>query len=257
MAAFDDPRDPRHDRDRLGAVPPESYRSGDLPPAEPYRTVPVTPVATRRRSPMRLLLPLLLLLAVGFALTRFGRDARPEMATTDPMQTTIGAAGGEVVGGTTTGGTDGVGASSGLAGGAGAGAVQQFVTWANQGGNQALPQESEENHPYTAQGIRLLADALGAATNGRGGENAAAVARIRSQADQLQRSSDDDRHAEYAHAAFMDASRLLGQLHGGEAQATLTAAASRVMPDRPLSPQGEQVRAFFRQAATVMQQQGR
>jgi hypothetical protein len=253
MAAYNDPRDPRPDHDRLGAVPPEGYRSGDLPPAEPYRTVPATPVGTRRRSPMRWLLPLLLLLAVGFALTRFGRNAEPEVAVGDPTQTTVGAAGGEVVGGATTGGTDGLGASSGLAAGSGAGAVQQFVTWANQGGNQALPQESEENHPYTSQGIRLLADALGAASTGQGGDHAATVSRIRSQADQLQRSSDNDEHAEYAHAAFMDAARLIGQQHGGEARAELTAAASRIAPDRPLSPQGEQVRAFFRTAARIMQ----
>jgi hypothetical protein len=190
---------------------------------------------------MRWLLPLLLLLAVGFGLTRLGRDPDPAEVALDP-QPSMGVAGGEVVG-------------DAASGAAGAGAVQQFVTWAQQGGNQALPQESEANHPYTARGIRLLADALGASTAGQGGDQAAAVSRIREQAGQLERSSDDDRHAEYAHAAFMDAARVIGALHGGEAQAELTAAASRVMPDRALSPQDEQVRAFFRQAASVMQGQ--
>ncbi|GLC25804.1 hypothetical protein [Roseisolibacter agri] len=254
MAAYDD-RYP-DDRDRPEPIPP--YQSGpgyDPRTGAPLATAPAV-VHRRRRGGAFWAALAVLLLVIGWGLTRLGRNAEPEVAAMDPVNTptTTTTAGGEVVGDAGVGGrTDGVAVSAAHPDSVGAGAVRQLVTWANQGGNQALPQESEANHPYTAQGLRLLADALGAASSGRGGEHAAAVARVRRQADLLQASPDDDQHAEYAHAAFMDAARVIGDLRGGEARAELTAAASRVQAGRALSPQGEQVRAYFRLAAAALQ----
>ena len=240
--AMNDPYD--NDRDRLGGVPPNT-RPADVPVERRDAAAPVV-TETRRGSPLKWLIPLLLLLVIGFALTR-NRRAEPEVAAVDPSSTQTAASAGEVAGAAT-------GAAAGAAAGAtGSNAVQQFVTWANQGGNDALPQESEDNHPYTTQGLRLLADALGAASTGRGGDYTQRVQNIRAQAERLQTSSDNDQHAEYAHAAFRDAATLIGELRGSPAN-ELTQSANVIQPALPLSPQGNEVRAFFRQAASALQQ---
>jgi hypothetical protein len=240
--AMNDP----HDKDRTGNVPPQHTRPADIPV---QRTGAATPVATetRRSSPLKWLIPLLLLLVIGYALTR-NRRAEPEVAAVDPSSTQQTATG-EVAGGAAA-----TGAAAGAAAGAttGGGAVQQFITWANEGGNDALPQESEDNHPYTSQGLRLMADALAAASTGRS-QFTQGVADIRAQAQRLQTSSDNDQHAEYAHAAFVSAARMIGELRGTPAN-ELTQSANLIQPALPLSPQGNEVRSFFRQAATAMQQ---
>jgi hypothetical protein len=237
--AMNDPYD--NDRDRVGNVPPNT-RPADIP-VERRGAAPVV-TETRRGSPLKWLIPLLLLLVIGFALTR-NRRAEPEVAAVDPSSTQSATATGEVAAAPVAG------AAAGAT--AGAGAVQQFVTWANQGGNDALPQESEDNHPYTSQGLRLMADALGAASAGRGGDYTQRVQNIRAQAERLQTSSDNDQHAQYAHAAFRDAAKLIGDLRGSPAN-DLTQSANVIQPALPLSPQGNEVRAFFRQAASAMQQ---
>ena len=227
--AMNDPYD--NDRARPGNAPPNT-RPADVP-VERRGAAPVV-TETRRGSPLKWLIPLLLRLVIGFALTR-NRGAEPEVAAVDPSSTQSAAAAGEV------------------APAAGAGAVQQFVTWANEGGNAALPQESEDNHPYTSQGLRLMADALGAASAGRGGDYTQRIQNIRAQAERLQTSSDNDQHAEYAHAAFRDAATLIGELRGAPAN-ELTQSANAIQPALPLSPQGTEVRAFFRQVASALQQ---
>jgi hypothetical protein len=142
-----------------------------------------------------------------------------------------------------------------------AGAKQRFAEWAAEGGNNVLPQESEENHPYTSQGIRLLADALAEATQGAKVENARQrIDDLRVQADRLQSSPGTDKHAEYAHAAFVSAAKLVGELHAAKPGAkgasgddeALMEAANAVKADAPLSPQGEQVRKFFRLVAKTL-----
>jgi hypothetical protein len=139
-----------------------------------------------------------------------------------------------------------------------AGAKQRFADWAAEGGNAALPQESEENHPYTSQGIRLLADALTETTQGVKLPNARQlIDDLRVQADRLQSSPGEDKHAEYAHAAFVSAAKLMAELHdakrtGSDDAGELAAAANAVKPDAPLSPQGAQVRKFFRLAAKAI-----
>lgn len=203
----------------------------------------------RRRGLPFWLTTLALVLVAGWALARLtGRDGGAVAASYPGTPAGAGvatASGGEVAGG------GGIGASSAAAGGA----VAQFASWANEGGNQALPAESEANHPYTSQGIRLLADALAQASTAAGTDHAARVETIRARATQLQTAEDDDRHAQYAHAAFVDAARLIGELQGarGAGGADLTTAAGAIDPEQPLSPQGTQVRAFFRQAASALQ----
>ena len=142
--------------------------------------------------------------------------------------------------------------------GAPAGAKQRFSEWAAEGGNDALPQESEENHPYTSQGIRLLADAIAEASQGlKVTDVRPRTDELRTQADRLQSSPGDDKHAEYARAAFASATTLLGALHQAKRGAAgdtseLAAAAAAINPATALSPQGEQVRKFFRLAATSL-----
>jgi hypothetical protein len=139
-----------------------------------------------------------------------------------------------------------------------AGAKQRFSEWAAEGGNTALPQESEENHPYTSQGIRLLADALAEASQGVKIDDARQrIDDLRVQADRLQSSPGKDQHAEYAHAAFVSAAKLVAELHAAKRTAAgdadeLTTAATVIKPDQPLSPQGENVRRFFRLAAKAL-----
>ena len=140
-----------------------------------------------------------------------------------------------------------------------AGAKQRFVEWSAEGGNTALPQESEENHPYTSQGLRLLADALAEATHGSKIADARQrIDDLRVQADRLQSSPGEDRHAQYANAAFVSASKLIAEMHDSKHAAAsnsseLMEAAKAVNPERALSPQGEQVRKFFRLAAKALQ----
>jgi hypothetical protein len=205
-------------------------RDRDRAAGEP---IPKRPAERRRRFPLWLLL--IPLLVMPLLLMRPDRDDDAPVvgaaqgaeavaaAQPDPSLTTSAAAG-EL---------------------ATADSVRRFAEWANRGGNQALPAESEENHPYTREGIRLLADALGEV-----GATPDRVRAIRARADQLQRAPDDDRHAEYARAAFVDASRLIGELRGGGD--ALLQAANAIEPDRALSPQGPEVRAYFRRAAVAL-----
>ena len=77
------------------------------------------------------------------------------------------------------------------------------------------------------------------------------------QADRLQSSPGKDQHAEYAHAAFVIAAKLVAQVQDAKGAAAssgneLTAAANAIDPARPLSPQGENVRKFFRLAAKAL-----
>ncbi len=192
----------------------------------------------RRRSLIPYVIGILLLVALVPLLGRMrGLDERPP-AGGDSMASAGGEVGHEVS--------------------APAGAKQRFSEWAAEGGNNALPQESEENHPYTSQGIRLLADALAEATQGVKIEHARQrIDDLRVQADRLQSSPGVDRHAEYAHAAFATAATLIAELHDVKPGAAndgreVAAAADSVRPDAPLSPQGEKVRRYFRTAAKAL-----
>jgi hypothetical protein len=235
--ATNDPYD--RDRDALGE-PVQGTRPADSPvESVGRRAAPAAPkVAVRHGgSPLRWIIPLLLLLVIGFALTR-NRRAEPEVATVDPTSTQT-ASGGEV-------------AAPAAPTVADPKAIPSFVTWANKGGNAAVPAEAEGDHPYTAEGLGLLADALTAASVGKG-NYMTRIADIRSQAEQLKASSGQDRHSEYAHKAFVDASNLIAELRGAhEGNAALSAAAEKVQPSKPLGPQGTEVRAFFREAAKAL-----
>ena len=210
--------------------------------------VPVLP--ERRRSVLPWVVGALLLLALIPLLGRLRGPAESDAPSQAAAYPTDSAA---VAGGAAT-----VASAGEVERGGGAGAVQRFTGWANEGGNQALPLESEENHPYTSQGIRLLADALDEATRTAGLTNAGQrVSEIRAQAGRLQASSDIDEHAEHAHAAFVSAARLIGELHdrdhpGASNGGELMSLARAIEAGKPLSPQGERVRRFFRKAAEAL-----
>ncbi|HVE77460.1 MAG TPA: hypothetical protein VNA89_01285 [Gemmatimonadaceae bacterium] len=248
--------DRERERKRRAADAPADARRVQTPPAEPVVVGRRPAVATRRRSPVTWLLPLLLLLAL-IPLFRRNRNASDDQTATrgDTMTSTLATSAGDV---------------------ANAGAVARFASWANQAsGAQAT--ESEANHPYTAEGIRYLADALqevatrpgasaaagpaGATGGARGAANTGytdRIQRIRDRAAQIEQASPNDNHAEHANAAFTDAARLIGELRGGQAAGTrgsgdLMNAARAVRPGQGLSPQGTQVRTFFQRSATALQ----
>jgi hypothetical protein len=194
------------------------------------------PLTYERRSIVPYVIGFLVLVALVPLVMHLGGRDRTAARWGEPDSTATTAAGGEVVH-------------------APAGAKQRFADWAAEGGGAALPQESEENHPYTSQGIRLLADALTEATQGvKIADARQLIDDLRVQADRLQSSPGQDKHSEYAHAAFVAAAKLVGELNdakhtGADDAGALMTAANAVKPDAPLSPQGEQVRKFFRLAA--------
>ena len=138
------------------------------------------------------------------------------------------------------------------------GGVARFVEWAEHGGADSIPAGSDEARLYTAEGVRLLADALAAATSARGLDRAAQIDSFRLHADGL-RSADTlapgATHAAYAahaHSALAEGARLIAELAGDADPQGLVARADRVRPGQPLDPQLPRVRAFFRQAAAAL-----
>lgn len=149
------------------------------------------------RKERRSWLPLLLLglLALGilaYCATRrdpAGPVAAADSATTDSTATTTVAAGD----------VGAVGATAGVAGAADAGGAIDRFTQFVQARDTSV--ETEGRHQYTAEGTQRLAAALEALAGDRADVRVYADS-MRASIDRLQRSSDTDRHADDAKAAF-------------------------------------------------------
>jgi hypothetical protein len=248
------------ERKRRAADGPADARPGtprvQSPPAEPVVMGRRPAGPTRRRNPLTWILPLLLLIAL-IPLLRRDRGPNDDQAAVagDTLGATAAVAAGDI---------------------ANAGAVARFASWAGQdaGGTASA---SSASHPYTAEGIRYLADALQEVATRRGGTPAAGtpgaaattagsgnasfdarIQRIRDRASQIEQTPPNGNTAEHANAAFGDAARLIGELRGARSMGTrasgdLTNAAQAVQSGRTLQQQGPQVRTFFQRAATALQ----
>jgi len=128
-------------------------------------------------------------------------------------------------------------------------AVTRFVDWANEGDYEARRQGVVEDEPYAARGIRLMSDALATVTASRGSGWNDRVAAIRQRADRVSHVA-ANQQADTALAAFLDATRLIGDLGGRTDE--LTRAAKAVRPAHPLGLQHDDMRAFFRIAARTL-----
>ena len=121
-------------------------------------------------------------------------------------------------------------------------------------------------HDYTADGLRRLADALGAVAQGvtvSGVDVEERLGAIRAQADAMQRDPTSTQHALQTREAFLLASGLMRQLQearfAGLANEVgeVNDAASAVQPDRPLLDQTAEVQRFFDRAANAVREMAR
>jgi hypothetical protein len=143
----------------------------------------------------------------------------------------------------TTGGAAAGGAMAGGAAGAGAAGTEDFVAYV---GRNDTSGETEENHQYTAGGIRSLAASL----ERMGGSSAQAVPTLRMLADSLQiTGGNDDRHADMARRAFQAA---VGAMPAGAGTDAARTAANAIDVSQPLLSQTAKVRTFFERARDAM-----
>lgn len=118
------------------------------------------------------------------------------------------------------------------------------------------------SHEYTADGIRRLANALGAITERDtvgGTEVSSLVDGLRNQADSLERNPESSRHSRYAREAFVSASELMQALqqrsypNAGAEVGQARQAAEAVDVNAQLLTQRTQVQGFFDQSARAVQ----
>lgn len=141
-------------------------------------------------------------------------------------------------------------------------AVSEFVRFSET----PVTGTATQAHDYTADGLRKLADALGAVSQGvtvSGVDVEERLGAIRTHADAMQRDPTSTQHALQTREAFLIASGLMQQFQ--EARFTgLTAqvgevndAASAVQSDRPLLDQMTEVQRFFERAAHAVREMAR
>lgn len=211
-------------------------------------------VERKRRSLLPLLLAILVLLLIAWwFLNRGAGDGAVGTSDTalvssgiaTPPATSDSAAG-------TVGDTAGVAAAVA----APSGPVADFVAFVSA---TSATRSEDEQHAYTAGGLRRLATALE-------GMNPAGAARaqvdlVRQKADSLGITAEgDDRHADMTRAAFLaaaEAMRALPNAAGASAPlASVTRAAEAVRPDRHMLEQKDQIQAFFDAAREALRALG-
>lgn len=210
-------------------------------------------VERKRRSLLPLLLGLLLLLLIAWWFLSRNGSAGTAAASADTATVATGIVPPTPITNDTAAGTLAPGAAAGAAAGGALGDYVEFV------GNSRVERNEDEQHAYTAGGLRRLATVLE-------GMNPAGAARaqvdlIRQKADSLQiTSTGDDRHADMTRAAFTAAAEAMRTLPvAGGASAKLdgvTRAAGAVRPERHMLEQKEQIQAFFDAARAALQAMG-
>ena len=134
-------------------------------------------------------------------------------------------------------------------------AVTDFVQF-TQAGTAA---DATVAHDYTADGLRRLADALGAVTASAevgAVDVSQRVAEIRERADAMQQNPASSEHAVQASEATLLAAALMRELPGATGGAEAYSAAQAIRGDRPLLEQTDAVRRFFEQSAAVLRSLG-
>lgn len=125
--------------------------------------------------------------------------------------------------------------------------------------------EAGAAHDYTADGLRRLADALGAVATSAsvsGVDVDQRLTGIRERADAMQREPTSTQHALQAREAAMLAGGLLQQMQAARAGTVESApgpvndAAQAISAERPLLEQVSEVQRFFEQAASALRALG-
>ena len=126
--------------------------------------------------------------------------------------------------------------------------------------------DASHAHEYTADGLRRLAGALGAVTDGAavpGVDVQQRLSEIRQRADALQRDPASTEHALQAREAFVMASALMEQMQqarfsGLASQVReVSDAATAIRPDQPLLRQAGEVQRFFERSANAVREMAR
>lgn len=212
------------------------------------------PIERKNRSSMLPLIigAILLLLLLGWCWSR--RDNDDVVPAASDTTAAAGAATGAA--GSAAGSSTGAAAGAANTNAGGSGAVAQFVQFV---ASRDTAQETEGNHQYTSQGIRLLASAL----DGIAGGNPSIAQQadsMRSSVDRLQRSSDKDLHADDARAAFnaaVSAMEAIDKARGRTRDvAPMRAIAKELKSTQPLMPQLGVVHRFFEAARDALQAMG-
>ena len=212
-------------------------------------------VERKRRSLLPLLLGLLLLLLIAWWFLNRTSGATTAGAAADTATVATGIVPPAPITNDTAAGTLAPGAAAGTGAAAG-GALGDYVEFV---GNNRVERNEDEQHAYTAGGLRRLATVL-EGLNPTGAARAQ-VDLIRQKADSLQiTSTGDDRHADMTRAAFTaaaEAMRTLPMAGGASANLDgLTRAAAAVRPERHMLEQKDQIQAFFDAARAALQAMG-
>ena len=193
-------------------------------------------VERKRRSLLPLLLGLLVLVLILWWFVGRGSDAASVAVDTATVSTGVAPApAGDAA-------TASAPAAAATPADAALGAYTAFV------GGGRVERNEDEQHAYTAGGLRRLASAIEAM-------NPAAAARpqvdlMRQKADSLEiTATGDDRHADMTRAAFGAAAEAMRALPGAGGAASqlqaVTGAAGAVRADRHMLEQRDQIQAFF------------
>ena len=136
--------------------------------------------------------------------------------------------------------------------------VDEFVTWVqNSPADPGLGQE----HEYTADGIRRLADALSAVAAQMPDRRAYAerLASLRERADDVRSAAQSRQHARITRDVFTQVAVLMKDIQAARgAESTLVVtqlreAAEAIRPDQELLQQTPAVRQFFERASAALQ----
>lgn len=216
-------------------------------------------VERKKRNLLPLLLGLLALLVIVWWFLSRSNVNSAAVAVSDTATVATG-----IVPATTTNdtaaGTLATGAAAGAAAGAiGGSALDDYATFV---GNSAVERNEDEQHAYTAGGIRRLATVIEGMNPGAAAR--AQVDLMRQKADSLEiTATGNDRHADMTRAAFTAAAEAMRALPGATGATDTTAplssvtrAAAAVTADRHLLEQKDQIQTFFDAARDALRAMG-
>jgi hypothetical protein len=137
--------------------------------------------------------------------------------------------------------------------------VHEFVSYIQ--GNPAQ-EKMQLDHAFTSEGIRRLADALGAVAvryDLSGVDVKADLDQLRHDADQLQQNQRSTEHADVIRSAFILSSDLMNSMqrqirpHLNDEVAEVRQAAEAIVPDKLALQQKTEVEGFFKKAGSLLE----